>query len=224
MTTDVRKRQPVSDNRIHFYASWDEYRLFARAIGDQAVRIAYDGERVELMSPGPEHETLKELAACLVRALAAALLVPCKSMGSTRWERPDAWRALEADACFYLAADKIAVAKRRHANAADYPIPDLAIEIDIRPSQIDREGIYSVLGVNEVWRFDGKTVRIDRLGPDGGYVEVPESVALGARPGEIISLLSLEAEDDNDLTRRILDWARETLVPRQEARREDGGA
>ena len=39
---------------------------------------------------------------------------------------------------------------------ADYPNPDLAIEIDISPPEVDREGIYKSLKVAEIWRFDGE--------------------------------------------------------------------
>ena len=54
---------------------------------------------------------------------------------------------------------------------ADYPNPDLAIEVDVSPSKIDRPGIYAALRVAELWRFDGdhEQVIIERLGADGSY-------------------------------------------------------
>ena len=49
------------------------------------------------------------------------------------------------------------------------PPPDLAIEIDITSSSVDREEIYAALGVPEIWRYDGDTLRIFLLRLDGTY-------------------------------------------------------
>ena len=45
-------------------------------------------------------------------------------------------------------------ADARDANdVADYPNPDLAVEVDLSPSKIDRPAIFRALRVLEVWRF-----------------------------------------------------------------------
>jgi hypothetical protein len=49
------------DGRVAFAASWELYRALADAIGEQHVLLAFDGEKVELMSPGRRHEVLKVL-------------------------------------------------------------------------------------------------------------------------------------------------------------------
>ena len=223
MATVVEYRIQTGDHRIAFYATWDQYEAISRAVGDQHVRLAYDGERVELMSPGAEHEDWASLIESVVRPLAAALGVLCKGMRSTRWERSEAARAIEGDATFYLTADKIAVARTRPKKSEDWPLPDLAIEIDMSPSQIDRPAIYAAVGVPEVWRFDGVTVRIDRLGPDGTYADASESGWLGVRPDEVFHLLSIDAQDDNDFSAQALEWARNVLAPRQAGRLERDG-
>lgn len=216
MATAVENRVRTTDHRIVFYATWDQYETISRAVGDQHVRLAYDGERVELMSPGAEHEDWAVVIERLVRPIAAALGVLCKGMRSTRWGRPAAARAIEGDATFYLTADKIAVARTRPKRSEDWPLPDLAIEIDMSPSKIDRPAIYAALGIPEVWRFDGQTLRIDRLGADGKYADARESGWLGVRPDEVVRLLSIDAEDDNDFSAQVLEWARNVLVPRRE--------
>ncbi len=58
------------------------------------------------------------------------------------------------------------------SDIAEYPNPDLAIEIDISPPEVDREGIYKSLQVAEIWRFDGEEVTIEQLREDGTYVTV----------------------------------------------------
>jgi Uma2 family endonuclease len=69
----------------------------------------------------------------------------------------------------------------------DYPNPDLAIEVDISPSKVDRPGIYAALGVIEVWRFedDHKRMVFERLREDGTYQAVDVSEFLPVHPDEV---------------------------------------
>ncbi len=204
MATVTAKHVWPGENRIQFRRELGGLPGHSpRAIGDQQVRIAFDGGRLELVSPGPAHEIFKELAAYLVRTLATELKLTRLGMRSARWERPEAERAIEADATFYLTSEKIAIAMRWPKSASEYPIPDLAIEIDLRPSKVDREGIYQALRVPEVWRFDGETLRIDRLRSDGSYDDASESGFFGARAEEIARLLVAEAADEADFGRQV---------------------
>ncbi len=214
MAIVVETQRGGGDHRVAFRATWEQYPSIARAVGRQNVRLAFDGERVEFMSPGQEHEDWKERFACLIRPIAAALGLPCKGMGSRRWEGEDTLRAIEGDATFYLTAAKITIARQRPKNSSEWPLPDLAIEIELSPSRIDRPAIYASLGVSEVWRFDGETVRIDRLGPDGIYAKAPESGWFPVRPDEITERLTIDAADDNDFSDQVLAWARKVLIPR----------
>jgi len=216
MATEVLKRVYKGDARIAFLASWDDYLAIARIIGDQHVLSAYDGERIELMSPGMAHDDEAGDIEMMVRAIAVALGGDCKSMRSARWKRANVARGIEADASFYLTAPKIAVAKTRPEVDEDWPIPDLVIEVDMSPSKVDRPGIYAALGVPEVWRFDGESFRIDRLGPAGAYSEASESGWFGIRPDEAAPLLALDAQGDNDFSEQVFRWAREVLVPRRQ--------
>ena len=60
-------------------------------------------------------------------------------------------------------------------DVADYPDPDLAVEVDISAPKADREGIYAAMNVAELWVFDGKTLVMYQLGPDGQYVDAGQS-------------------------------------------------
>jgi len=57
------------------------------------------------------------------------------------------------------------------------PAPDLAIEVDITRSSLQRFPIFAAIGISEVWRYDGERVRFYAL--DGGiYREVESSAVL----------------------------------------------
>ena len=89
--------------------------------------------------------------------------------GRATWMRPEITRAIEADECYMFEPAKIATAnaaiKRKSKSSADYPNPDLAIEIDISRLKVDRPGIYAAMKVSELWRFDKDSLVIERLGP-----------------------------------------------------------
>ena len=71
----------------------------------------------------------------------------------------------------------------------DHP-PDLAIEIDITSSSLDRLEIYAKLRIPEIWRSDGQSLEILVLQPDGAYRASPTSLCLPQLPvAELVRFL-----------------------------------
>lgn len=56
------------------------------------------------------------------------------------------------------------------------PPPDLAIEIDITSSSVNKFGIYSALGVTELWRYNGRVLKFYQL-VERHYIECEFSIA-----------------------------------------------
>jgi Uma2 family endonuclease len=195
--------------------SWETYQRLAEEIGDQRILKAYNRGVLELMSPGPLHENYKKLLAILVETVTDELEIPRRSQGSTRWDRPEPGRGLEPDECYFLTAAKVAATRHRSKDVADYPPPDLAIEIDMSRSEVDRAEIYATIGVPEVWRFDGEALRIDRLRDDGTYEVVAESLFLPVAPDEVVRwLVHVDNADEAVWARRLREWARAEVRPR----------
>ena len=180
------------------------------------VRVAFDGTDVEIMTTSPEHEDFKELLGKFVGLVAEELGIPYKSMGETTWKREGVNRGIEADQCFYFRPDKLtaaAKAKARKTNdVTDYPDPDLAIEVDLSPSELDRPGIYAALKVAEVWRFDGQTLWIDRLSSRGRYTRATASRLLPVRAEDVRRwILEHDTSDLTSWSRRVRQWVRSEL-------------
>ncbi len=202
--------------------TWHVYETLADSIGEgQHVHVAYDGKDMEIMTTGYVHEQYKTLFGRFVNAVTMELDITCLDAGETTWKRPHANRGIESDQSYYFIPDKRAVVEasfaRKSNDVADYPDPDLAVEIDISPSQVDRPDIYAAIKVPEVWRFDGQTVVIEQLGPDGAYREVESSRFLPVRADEVTSWIT--AEDAMNRTaweRRLRAWIRDELAPRQQ--------
>ncbi len=185
------------------------------------IHIDYDGKDVEIMSPGLVHDNDKSLTGRLVEIVAEECEIPFKSASQTTWKRPEVTRGLEADESYFFKIDKLdAVAAgkaRRSLDIADYPNPDLAIEVDMSPPKVDRPGIYAALKVAEVWRFDGERqqVFIERLEEDGTYRMVDRSSFLPIYAAEIRCwVVDEDSHDESAWARRLRAWVRAELVPR----------
>ncbi len=211
------------DDRIVIRSvDWAYYEQLVNSIPEGAnLHVDYDGKDLEIMTLGPYHDGAKKLIGQLVEAITQELEIPYKSAGQTTWKRPEIARGLEADESYFFRPDKlVAVAQamaRRSRKIADYPNPDLGIEVDISPSKIDRPGIYSALQVAEVWRFEGETERviIERLGEDGVYQSVAVSGFLPIQAHEVRRwVVEEDSSDESAWARRLHAWARAELVPR----------
>jgi Uma2 family endonuclease len=104
---------------------------------------------------------------------------------------------------------------RESSDIADYPNPDLAIEVDISTPELDRDAIHAALQVAEVWRFDGKSLAILRLQPNGQYAAVESSRFLPVRADEVRRWVASEhSADTTAWERRLWAWVRDELAPR----------
>jgi hypothetical protein len=156
--------------------------------------MAFDGSNLEIMTKSPDHEKYRQLFGYAVFEIAKVLDLPLASYGEMTWKRPAIDRGIEADQCYYLTLHKIEAAaktKGKHPSLR-MPPPDLAIEIDISPPEIDRPGIYSAMKVAELWRFDGEKTAIELLGRDGRYRRVTASRLLKVRADELTHWLVVE--------------------------------
>jgi len=74
------------------------------------------------------------------------------------------------------------------------PPPDLALEVDIAGSALNRMRIYRTFGVPEVWRMAGDRLSFHRLNK-GSYIEVFRSDAFPAIvPGVVEQLMRRRCE------------------------------
>ena len=162
------------------------------------------------MSLAQLHDGVKKRLGRFVELTAEELEIPCTGLGQATWKRPEVNRGLESDECYYFAPEKLVAAAeammRMSMDGAAYPNPDLAIEVDLSPSKIDRPGIYAALRVAEVWRFDGEhqLIIIEQLGDDGSHQPVKGSTFLPVRAEEVARWVLKEDFHDGSLWGRRL--------------------
>ncbi len=188
--------------------SWLMYEQLLEELGEKrGSRINYSGGVLEIMVPLPEHEDDKAIIADLVKVLLEELDIEFRNLGSTTFKNQTMKRGLEADECFYIENEAAIRGKKRIDLTVDPP-PDLALEIDI--TSRTRFDNYEVLGVGELWRFNGTQLEMNVL-REGQYVQVNESPHfLGFPLSEVIPkyLESSKIEGRNKTLKVFRAWVR----------------
>ncbi len=104
--------------------SWDLYDRLSDAIGEgQHVRLAFDGEDLEIMTTGPVHEDYKEMLGQIVGTVSKTLGIPRKKLGETTWKRPEITRGIEADQCFSIGSSTKTAVTSSSGNAGSMTGP-----------------------------------------------------------------------------------------------------
>jgi len=180
--------------------TWEAYEAILAALGDHPTRITFDGRNLELMSPSPIHEIYKDRFGRLLEALAFDLNFEIQGGGSMTFRRQDLERGLEPDQCYWI-QNEPAIRGKTNIDLSVDPPPDLAIEIDISRSALDRMAIYAGLAVPEVWTFNGESLRVHLLQKDRTFVVSKTSLCLPRLPvQELVPFLQPD-EKSGDTTR-----------------------
>jgi Uma2 family endonuclease len=196
---------------------WQTYEALLADIHSGSVRMTYDRGELEIMAPSWRHGVGAKNLGRLVDVLADELEMDYKSGGMTTFRREDLARGLEPDDCFYFKNVSLILGKRE-INLTRDPPPDLAIEVDIESSVLNRLGIYAALGVPEIWRYDGEAIHVHVLGPDGTYETRSDSPTFPQVPlKKLVEFLDQAfGLDDRALMRSFREWVRQEVVPRRD--------
>jgi Uma2 family endonuclease len=192
---------------------WRTYQRVLRAFADRpGVRLTYDRGILELMTLSHEHESYSYLLSRFVDVLTEELGLAVKGGRSTTFRRRKRRRGLEPDSCWWI-ANEPAVRGKTEIDLRHDPPPDLALEIDVTHSSLDRLAIYAELGVPEVWRLDNRNLLCHLL--TGGQYAV--SAASRSFPGlnvaDLAPFLQLSGQmDDNAIVRQFRAWVRQRFA------------
>ena len=216
-TTRARTALDPSGRRFVFHdVPWGDYVKMLEIVGERHVHVTYDEGTMEVRMPSQRHEQTAQLLGLFIPKLAEALEVDYEPLGMTTWRRPDLEKGLESDQCYYI-RNAAVVRQRDELDLERDPPPDLAIEVDITSSSLDRMEIYAELRVPEVWRYDGRRLTMYQLQPNRRYRASQTSLSFpGLRPADVERFL------DRGLTtpklqwsREIRDWVLNELMPRR---------
>lgn len=156
--------------------SWDEYENFLQDFEERAGwRLAYNGGKLEIMPPTPEHEEYIFSFHNFVLAYCEEFDINLEGRRSATFRRKFLEKGVEPDECYYIQSAKKIAGKQLPTK--DFPVPDIAVEIDVTTESLDKFPIYAALEVPEVWIYDGKIVSFYELESES-YRQITHSRAL----------------------------------------------
>ena len=215
---------PTADRFLLRGVSWETYEALLRdfdASGSK-VRMTFDHGDLEFMTVGRTHEFGKSKLSRLIEIMTLELNIPIETGGNMTCRHRMAERGLEPDECYWVTHEPLIRGKLTFDLDVD-PAPDLAIEIEHSRSVLDRLSIYGALGVAEVWRYDGTSIRVVRPRRDGSYTEQDHSTIFPFLPISELERFLARAGEQNETSwlRSFHRWVREALAP-QHARPDAG--
>lgn len=151
--------QAIPKKRVALPVDWAGFQTILAALGERrSARLTYYNGILEIMTPLEAHEHSSDLIGDFVKILVEELGLTIKSMGSTTLRREDLERSAEPDRGFYIANEPRV--RGRIVDLHTDPPPDLVVEVDMIPTDIDKNALYAELGVPEFWRYNGQVWRI----------------------------------------------------------------
>ena len=194
--------------------TWAQYLKLLEIFGDDGPRITYSEGMLEFMSPGFRHEEVGGIIGRMIEMITEELDIPLKAAGQTTLKREDVEKGLEGDRSYYL-TNAYQLKPGPVLDLETTPSPDLVVEVEITSALIKKLAIYAALKVPEIWRHDGKTLRVLVLQPDGTYRESSRSRALPFVPIAELSRKLDEIDPTNDTrrARAFRAWVRDVVAP-----------
>jgi tetratricopeptide (TPR) repeat protein len=112
VTTVTPSRPIAGETRLVFRGvNYAVYEALVEALSEPpSIRMAFDGEDLEIMVPGGPHERFKKLLAAIVSVISEELEIPRAYQGSTTWKGLQLGRGLESDECYYFNPEKLRTA------------------------------------------------------------------------------------------------------------------
>lgn len=192
---------------------WGTYTRLLRAFERRrGFRLTYDRGTLEIMSPLWEHERPAYLLGTFIDCIVQELRIPYEPGRTVTLRRRRKSRGLEADNCYWIASVG-RLAGKTHLDLRVDPPPDLAIEVDITRSSLDRMGIYAVLGVPEVWRLTSAGLSFHIL-ENGVYQVRPHSLSFSQLAStDLVGFLARFGHvSTTALVAEFRDWVRQVLL------------
>ena len=212
----AKTRSLPDDSRVLLHGiRWETYEALLADLGDSHIRLTYDRGSLEIMAPLYRHERHSDALARLVEILTEELDLDFIAAGSTTLRREIKQCGLEPDRSCHI-QHVAAIVGKMDVDLTIDPPPDLAIEIDITSSSLDRMGIYGSLGVPEVWRYNGEQILVYRRKRNGTYRVVASSPTFPTLPvAGVLPLLDQVAPmTGRQMIRTIREWVRANALPK----------
>ncbi|MEG3874276.1 Uma2 family endonuclease [Microcoleus sp. Z1_B5] len=211
-TLAYSKEELAGSHLILHDISWETYEQLLEIFAERSTpRMTYYQGTLELMVFLPEHERYSWTLGRLIVALSEEIGIEIMGLKSSTWRSEPKKAGNEADECFYIQNEALMRGKLT-IDLKNDPPPDLAVEMDLTSSSINKMAVYAELKVPEVWIWKKGKLIINILN-DTGYVESETSLAFGSFPvKELAQFMHLDSDKgENARIREFREWVRSHL-------------
>ena len=200
-------RMPADSLLIQHGISWDEYESLLESVGDShGLHISFDDGTLQIMTLSQKHEMYSTLIERIVSLLSLTMRIKVLFYGSATMRKKQKQKGVEPDACFYVQNANFVSTKDEIDFEIDPP-PDVVVEVDLHHESLSKFPIYLALGVPEVWRYDGSSLRIYQL-RDEQYVATEASLSLPLLTSSVLTefLARSPKQDQYDILLAFEEW------------------
>jgi Uma2 family endonuclease len=192
----IVKTLPNSSVTKIYGVSWEDYEtLVNQTEAFPAHRIWFDEGKLSVTAPRSQIEKSKVLFHTFGQILSEELDLDLEDLGSTTYKSEFKKKGAEPDVCFYVENAKFIIGLDDF-DTSIVPPPDVVIEIDTTNDSWDKFPIYASFGVKEIWRYDGKEVKIYQL-VDEKYEEISHSISFPVLPAKILTEFVLRTKNES---------------------------
>jgi Uma2 family endonuclease len=193
---------------------WSTYEALLEDLANRHIRLTYDRGSLEIMTVSSRHEFSKTSLRRMIDMLTLELNIPIKSGGSLTCRSQLKEKGLEPDECYWVEHEPL-IRGKIDIDLEQDPPPDIAVEIEVSRSVLDRLGIYAALRVSEVWRSEGPSLTIMQLQSDETYAVVESSPSFPWLPMARFRQFLAESGTMNETRwiRSFRDWVRTEVAP-----------
>lgn len=213
MASVATAQRAKADGVLLVAMDWQNYGRLLRIFNERpGIRLTYDRGDLEIMTLSYGHENVGHLLDRLIGIIALELNLDLASGGSTTLKRRKLERGLEPDECYWV-RNANAIRGKEKIDIRRDPPPDLAIEVDVTSSSLDRMGIYAAFGVREVWRLKGPSISFFRLSPQGKYLPLARSKSFPILTSADLTRFIAQRKTDGEIEvmRRFQEWVRQRI-------------
>jgi len=190
--------------------SWQTFKAMLAEMGDNRnTRITYDSGIIEIMTPLMSHENSNRMIEGFIGVICEELGLEIKRTGSLTLTRDDLERGAEPDSSYYI-QNESSVRNKEKINLATDPPPDLVLEVEYSRSAINKLMLYASLGIPELWRFNGRILKVYTL-TDQNYTEVELSPTFNSISVKEIPrfLQQAKIQGENATIREFREWIKQ---------------
>lgn len=197
---------------VLYSVPWRTYVELRENPDNYHLRMTYDGGTLEIMSPSARHEGYARFIDMLIGIWTEEREIPIRGLRQTTYKKKGLGKGLEPDDCYYV-QNEVKIRNKTNLDLTIDPPPDLAIEVEVSRSSVQKAPIYAALGVRELWQYDGQTLHILEL-VKGQYKSRKGSVCFPkfpiAKAEEV--LRQIGRVDDTTFKARFRRWVRKTFA------------